>query len=269
MRTIIVFTVAGICLFITNMAMAVSIQWKTEDGGNDHWYDVVQYVSTWEQANAHAQTQTLNGVQGNLVTLTGEEEQGFVWSNFPNNAYWLGAYQTDKTSEPGGNWAWVTGEPWSYTNWASGEPNNDDLSEDVMQFGSGGSWNDQKNSKLAGGYIIEYVSSSIDDPDDDDSSGDDSDDGDDAADDGIVDTDGDGVIDQWDQCSGTPSGSAVYSNGCVAQTSGSDQCTATFDLFTNMLHVPCLDMGKSYWLDLKLVPGSDPITFELIDFNEN
>ena len=43
---------------------------------------------------------------------------------------------------------------------------------------------------------------------------------------------------------------------------------STFDLFTNTLHVPCLDMGNSYWLDLQLMPG-DPISFQLIDFGEN
>lgn len=31
-----------------------------------------------------------------------------------------------------------------------------------------------------------------------------------------------------------------------------DSNCATFNLFTNTLNVPCLDMGEIYWVDLKL-----------------
>lgn len=43
---------------------------------------------------------------------------------------------------------------------------------------------------------------------------------------------------------------------------------ATFDLFTNTLHIPCLDMGTSYWLDLELI-SSDPVQLRLTGFGEN
>ena len=58
------------------------------------------------------------------------QESVFVWDlltshNFaaglatPNNRwFWLGGYQQHPTTEPGGGWAWVTGEPWVYTNWS-------------------------------------------------------------------------------------------------------------------------------------------------------
>ena len=45
---------------------------------------------------------------------------------------------------------------------------------------------------------------------------------------------------------------------------------ATFNLFTNTLRVPCLDLGSdvTYWLDLELVPG-DPIAFQISEYGEN
>jgi hypothetical protein len=48
-----------------------------------------------------------------------------------------------------------------------------------------------------------------------------------------------------------------------------DGACATFDLFTGILHLPCLDLGTEYWVDLKIT-GSDPkITFEVVDFGPN
>jgi hypothetical protein len=63
----------------------------------------------------------------------------------------MGAYQ-DRTapdySEPSGGCRWVTGEPWGYTDWFPGEPNNDsnvhDNGEDAGEFDTylGNRWND-------------------------------------------------------------------------------------------------------------------------------
>ena len=49
--------------------------------------------------------------------------------------YWLGGFQdltSPNYSEPSGGWTWVTGEPWSYTNWFPGEPNNTGGGEDYL-----------------------------------------------------------------------------------------------------------------------------------------
>jgi hypothetical protein len=43
---------------------------------------------------------------------------------------------------------------------------------------------------------------------------------------------------------------------------------ASFNMSANTLHIPCLDLGVSFWLDLQLLPG-DPITFQLSDYGEN
>ncbi|MGZ9234922.1 MAG: hypothetical protein ACXW4E_05300, partial [Anaerolineales bacterium] len=43
-----------------------------------------------------------------------------------------------------GTWAWVSGEPWEYTNWDDGEPNNSNGSENYLTYHAGGTpsrWN--------------------------------------------------------------------------------------------------------------------------------
>ena len=51
--------------------------------------------------------------------------------------WWIGA--TDAHSE--GNFVWLSGTPWSYTNWNGGEPNNSG-DEDCVHLREDGKWND-------------------------------------------------------------------------------------------------------------------------------
>jgi hypothetical protein len=51
----------------------------------------------------------------------------------------------------------VTGEPWGYTNWGTGEPNDAwPTGEDRLQIHLNGFWNDEPRHFLVGGYLIEY-----------------------------------------------------------------------------------------------------------------
>ncbi len=154
-------------------ADASPIQWTSASGGNNHWYDYIAYTSLWDDANTHAQTQEYAGINGHLVTLTSAEENTFVWdslnASFPNsfNA-WLGGYQVSSPSEPAAtpssDWAWVTGEEWSYTNWSTtyGEPNDggdniENAQEDHLHYFHGaGEWNDLYNGNQVSGYVVEY-----------------------------------------------------------------------------------------------------------------
>ncbi|MGQ9487370.1 MAG: PEP-CTERM sorting domain-containing protein [Armatimonadota bacterium] len=57
---------------------------------------------------------------------------------------WLGGYQPPGELNPNANWQWVTGEPWTYTNWYPGQP-NDYLgpgSEQYLVIYTNGSWHD-------------------------------------------------------------------------------------------------------------------------------
>lgn len=158
--------------FFINTALAVPTQWTSTSGGNDHWYEVIENSLLWDDAQIEAETLTYNGFQGHLVTITDQEENNFVWSivdNTTDYTIWLGGYQ-NSSDTPSGNWAWVTGEDWSYTNWSDVEPNDGDGSvsgngesfyedgeEDHLSFKyTQGKWNDLYNHYYANRYIVEY-----------------------------------------------------------------------------------------------------------------
>lgn len=52
------------------------------------------------------------------------------------------------------------------------------------------------------------------------------------------------------------------------ENNDNSMCEASFNLFTNTLHIPCLRMGDSYWLDLSLI-SSDPVQLEMSGFGKN
>ncbi len=127
-------------------------------------YEHVTTVADWDTANAAAQAMTHEGVSGHLVTLTSAAETQFVVANFATavstHAY-IGGYRI-----PGDNWAWVTGEPFTYTNWSPGYPPEPTLNsyETVVEFFHSGTvgghtnvghWNDQ-NRAIQRTYVVEF-----------------------------------------------------------------------------------------------------------------
>jgi hypothetical protein len=92
-----------------------------------------------------------------------------ISSNRPgSNTYWVGGTCTS-CAAGGGNWIWDHGESWSYTNWASGEPNFLSNAESALQMLSDGSWNDALPSinslyvceTLPLGMIYKYIYSNV------------------------------------------------------------------------------------------------------------
>lgn len=131
---------------------------------NGHYYQVFEPDSiTWEAAK-----QRCEQMGGYLATITSAEEQAFVDSLIENsgkNGLWLGA----RRQQSDGEFVWLTGEPFQYTNWSAGQPDYTSRTEDMLmlytyhnsQFGK---WNDLTNegwydvpaSKM--GYICEWDS---------------------------------------------------------------------------------------------------------------
>jgi hypothetical protein len=137
MKTTVVRALATTLLITpVSPASADPVQWSV----NGHFYDVVSVAGSiiWEDANAAATT-----AGGYLATITSRAENDFVFSLVNNVTYWhgysgpwLGGYQDPATQQPDANWRWVTGEPWSYTNWQNGQPNDSGgKPEDKLQFG--------------------------------------------------------------------------------------------------------------------------------------
>jgi hypothetical protein len=162
MRIVIALLLA---LFATPCG-ALLVQWT----GNGHWYEARHTPDRidWEAAQAQC---AADG--GYLATILSAEENEFVFAlasgdssfwyidAFENGiGPWIGGIQVPGSLEPDGGWHWITGEPWSYTNWASGEPNNFALDENRAHlFGLrtliGDTWNDVNWDEPLLGYIFE------------------------------------------------------------------------------------------------------------------
>jgi len=165
------------------LAQAAPVQWKLSEGGNGHWYEVrtsPDYPSTgltWEAARLAAE-----GLGGYLATITSDQENDFVYFTAEANveAYWiedgagnwqgpyLGGYQpgppTQPEADPAAGWAWVTGELWDYTDWATGEPNNYNDNEHYLQYfwnpdypDDEPAWNDVLMYDGVMSYMVEWV----------------------------------------------------------------------------------------------------------------
>ena len=134
---------------------------------NGHAYLVVTSETplSWSEASSVAVARG-----GHLVTISSAQENEFVFSlvlarpDAFKGYYgpWIGAIQRVDGVEPDGGWSWVTGEPWSFSAWKAGEPNESNEGEDFANFYSsttpkGSTWSDvtDKTNEVVA-YIIEF-----------------------------------------------------------------------------------------------------------------
>jgi len=159
-------------VFSTSSALSATwVTWETSAGGNGHSYLAVPGFSglTWNMADQLAQAQG-----GYLATINSAAENDFVFSLVNSPSFFtafngsgpaLGGYNAGTPSNP--NWSWVTGEPWTFDNWAPGLPNYADFGsgpEDRIHYFSdigstpANTWNDlHHDDSNIGGYVIEAV----------------------------------------------------------------------------------------------------------------
>ena len=125
-----------------------------------HYYDFVTGFQTWSSANSGATASTYLGAVGHLVTISDASENAFLATTFQDTG-WMGLVKDPLVSAPQSGWAWVTGEPFAYANWNSGEPNNNTVQgpENRGEFYSSGTWNDLNENPIGtgiNGYFVEY-----------------------------------------------------------------------------------------------------------------
>ncbi|RJQ07614.1 MAG: hypothetical protein C4558_09345 [Dehalococcoidia bacterium] len=162
---------------------------------NGHGYQAVAVPGgiTWPAAKAAAEALSCAGEAGHLVTITSANEQNFIGTNFPaaygtasDFGYWIGGKRS------GAGFVWVTGEPFgAYTNWNPGEPSGDaDGALHFFGLGTNGRWNDAEATIWHfPGYVVEFP---LDAP---------------------LDSDGDGVPDATDNCTGVANADQTNTDG--------------------------------------------------------
>jgi hypothetical protein len=135
-----------------------------------HYYKVYNISKSWTEAKEYCEE-----LGGHLATITSSGEQNKLTKLVKKSTtsefdrWWLGG--TDEEEE--GNWKWITGEKWSYTNWESGIPNNSyggqpenyleiaNISSWIHQF----VWNDMPdyaNDDFNMGFVCEWESGQVD-----------------------------------------------------------------------------------------------------------
>ncbi|MCD7819498.1 MAG: hypothetical protein LUH07_10675 [Lachnospiraceae bacterium] len=127
---------------------------------NGHYYYIFAYVcDTWNEAKAYCEA-----LGGYLAVISSEEENAALCSYWAASGYKT-AYFGYSDSEEEGSWVWVSNEDSTYTNWASGEPNSENIKEDFAEFYYGypeGEWNDGDYNERTQGdtkvFICEWSS---------------------------------------------------------------------------------------------------------------
>ena len=117
---------------------------------NGSVYELYNFTADWETVRQWCELQG-----GHLVTVTSAEEEAVVeeLTQSVTSHCWLGA--SDAENE--GEWKWVTGEEFSYSDWYDDEPNNSCSNENYLVINCGASaWNDTLcNSPYANHFILE------------------------------------------------------------------------------------------------------------------
>lgn len=117
--------------------------------GTSHYYKRIDTWMTWNEAKLNAES-----LGGYLATVTSDPENYFIWNTLlldnENPFAMLGGFQLPDSLEPDLEWQWVTGEEWSYTNWAPDQPDDALGGQDYLTFahntsgdeGLNGMWDD-------------------------------------------------------------------------------------------------------------------------------
>ena len=139
------------------------------NGVNGHFYKPVTPGASYTAARAASLLTTFKGQKGYLLTLTSSSEDLFIQANVPQSNIWFaatdevidGTWVIDAGPEKGtimktSNGQTAGNRPGVYNNWAGGEPNGYNHSEDyAVTKWNGNQWNDLSNN-WTNPYVIEY-----------------------------------------------------------------------------------------------------------------
>jgi hypothetical protein len=111
---------------------------------NGHGYTITDAGSTWYAAEMQAR-----GFGGHLVAINDSLENAFVFGAFGSYGYlWIGL--SDEAQH--GTYVWSSDDPFAYTNWDAGQPNNSS-DQDYGVMRGGGVWADYAASANYRGVV--------------------------------------------------------------------------------------------------------------------
>jgi hypothetical protein len=143
------------------------------NGVNGHFYKPITASNertTYTNARSRSLLTTFKGQTGYLVTITSASEDAFIFANVPATNVWFaatdevvdGTWKIDAGPEKGTTMKTQNGQlngnvAGVYNNWAPGEPNGSNGSENyaVAKWNGATTWNDLSNN-WANPYVIEY-----------------------------------------------------------------------------------------------------------------
>ncbi len=152
--------------------LLTAVQWEISEGGNGHFYEAVLAPTTWSEAELAARERG-----GHLATISSAAENDFVFELVDSPEFWTGFGGGFCCSwgpwlggrREGNGFRWITDEPFSYSNWLPGEPNNSSGVENSLHFfadttGSRApTWNDffDLPAWRLNGYVVEFESPAV------------------------------------------------------------------------------------------------------------
>jgi len=105
---------------------------------NGHQYYCSKEPAMWQTANT-----ICTDLGGYLASINSADENDFIAAFLTTQNVFIGL--SDAAQE--GNFVWASGEPRTYNNWYTGQPNNLNGNQDYVQMLSSGAWDDIYNNK--------------------------------------------------------------------------------------------------------------------------
>lgn len=110
-RSTAVFTVMAVS---STVSADEAIQWRVENGGNNHWYGASSERLRWPEAEALARSRG-----GLLASMTSAAEVQFIRGLYGETSLWIGARRHPDNPNV---FMWIDGSTWGYQFWRPLEP---------------------------------------------------------------------------------------------------------------------------------------------------
>ena len=122
------------------------------------FYKLITTPATWLEAKLSAESMSVLGVSGRLVTINSLAENQFVHALVAGNNVWLGA--TDSGNQDA--FVWVDGSPVGFQQWVAGKPGGVQYADGLLMQGADGLWTDSDHFSNQN-YVVEFVPIGFDD----------------------------------------------------------------------------------------------------------